>query len=51
MNQRLRDLFRGPSNSDRKLTSSILPVLDTQTFINAAQDNDIETLQKCLVAG
>ena len=49
--QRLRDLFRGPSNHERKLTSSILPVLDTNTFINAAQDKDTDTLQKYLLAG
>ncbi|CAF3656344.1 unnamed protein product [Rotaria sp. Silwood1] len=48
---RLRDLFRSQSNTERKYTSSILPVLDINTFINAVQDNDIDTLHKCLIAG
>ncbi|CAF1178944.1 unnamed protein product [Rotaria sordida] len=48
---RLRDLFRSQSNNERKLTSSILPVLDANTFINAIYDKDNDTLHKCLVAG
>lgn len=56
--QRLRDLFRGPSssNNERKTTiplstSSLIPVLDVNTFVNAAQDKDTDTLQKYLLAG
>ncbi|CAF3710189.1 unnamed protein product [Adineta steineri] len=48
---RLRDLFRSQTTNERKLTSSILPVLDVNTFINAALDKDIDTLQKYLYAG
>ncbi|CAF2766046.1 unnamed protein product [Rotaria sp. Silwood2] len=48
---RLRDLFRSQSNNERKYTSTILPVLDTNTFLNAVQDKDIDTLHKCLLAG
>lgn len=57
--QRLRDLFRGPSsssNNERKSTiplstSSLIPVLDANTFVNAAQDKDTDTLHKYLLAG
>lgn len=56
--QRLRDLFRGPSSSsnERKSTiplstSSLIPVLDPNTFVNAAQDKDTDSLQKYLLAG
>jgi len=54
--ERLRDLFRGPSNNERKSnislsTSSLIPVLDANTFINAAQDKDTDTLHKYLLAG
>jgi hypothetical protein len=54
--QRLRDLFRGPSNNERKATislstSSLIPVLDANTFVNAAQDKDTDTLHKYLLAG
>ena len=55
--QRLRDLFRGPSsNNERKATislstPSLIPVLDANTFVNAAQDKDTDTLHKYLLAG
>ena len=56
--QPFRDLFRGPSssNNERKSiiplsTSSLVPVLDANTFVNAAQDKDTDTLQKYLLAG
>ncbi len=55
--QRLRDLFRGPlSSNERKATislsaSSLIPVLDANTFVNAAQDKDTDTLHKYLLAG
>ncbi|CAF1082015.1 unnamed protein product [Rotaria magnacalcarata] len=48
---RLRDLFRGPSTNERKLTSSILPVFDLNTFLNAVHDRDMDILHKYLAAG
>ncbi|CAF1138074.1 unnamed protein product [Adineta steineri] len=54
--QRLRNLFLGPSNNERKSTislstSSLVPILDVNTFVNAAQDKDTDTLHKYLLAG
>ncbi|CAF0933834.1 unnamed protein product [Rotaria sordida] len=53
---RLRDLFRGPSNTERKSTisssiSSLVPIFDVNAFVNAAQDKDTDTLHKYLLAG
>ncbi|UJR09625.1 hypothetical protein I4U23_013859 [Adineta vaga] len=48
---RLRGFFRSQPNDERKLTASIIPVLDTNTFINAALEKDVGTLQKYLLAG
>lgn len=48
---RLRDLFRGPSNSERKSTPSIQSNIDVNTFLNAALDKDTDTLQKYLLGG
>lgn len=53
---RLREFFRGQSNHDRKTTmsianSSLIPVLDANTFVYAAQEKDTETLHKYLLAG
>ncbi|CAF2385393.1 unnamed protein product [Rotaria sp. Silwood2] len=53
---RLRDLFRGPSNNERKSTisssiSSLVPPLDVNAFVNAAQDKDTDTLHKYLLSG
>ncbi|CAF1110945.1 unnamed protein product [Adineta ricciae] len=47
---RLRDFFRSQPNHERKFTSSIIPVLDTNTFINAALDKDTSTLHKYLLS-
>ncbi|CAF1266938.1 unnamed protein product [Adineta ricciae] len=46
---RLRDLFRGPSSTDRKSTLSLVPSLDANTFVNAAQDKDTDSLHKYLL--
>ncbi|CAF4647023.1 unnamed protein product [Rotaria sp. Silwood1] len=53
---RLRDLFRGPSSAERKPTisssiSSLVPLVDVNAFVNAAQDKDTDTLHKYLLAG